>query len=259
MQTLTKPASEATNLEAADRLIVALDCPTIEQARALVTDLGSTVSFYKIGWRLFLTAGMSFVEEVRGQNKRVFLDLKMDDISETVETAVAVLRNKVQLLTLMGTPATVQAAVRGRGSAHDPKLLSVTFLSSLNETDLRAMLPEGATLPAGEVLPAYIQRRATQALEAGADGLIASGDSVRQLRATLGAKPLIVAPGIRPAGSSTNDQKRTKTPAEAIADGADLLVVGRPIWAAANPVAAAEAVIADIRVGKRHSPATLKP
>ena len=249
MQTLTTPASDSANLEAADRLIVALDCPTIEQARSLVADLGPAVTFYKIGWRLFLTAGMSFVKEVRGQEKRIFLDLKMDDIAETVETAVAVLRDKVQLLTLMGAAETITAAVRGRGAASDPKLLSVTFLSSLDETDLRAMLPHGATLPPGDVLPAYVEQRAKQALAAGADGLIASGDSVRQLRAVLGSKPLIVTPGIRPAGAATNDQKRTKTPAEAIADGADLLVVGRPIWTAPSPIAAAEAIIADIGVG----------
>jgi len=251
MQTLTKPASDIANLEAADRLIVALDCPTLEQARSLVADLGPTVTFYKIGWRLFLTGGLSFVDEIRGQNKRIFLDLKMDDIAETVETAVAVLRDKAEFLTLMGSAATIRAAARGRGASTDPKLLSVTFLSNLDETDLRAMLPQGAKLPAGEILPAYIEQRARQAFDAGADGLIASGDSVKQLRAAVGPKPLIVTPGIRPAGSAAGDQKRTKTPAEAIEDGADLLVVGRPIWAATDPVAAAEAVIRDIGAGLR--------
>ena len=249
MPTLTMPASDTAHLEASDRLIVALDCPTLEQARSLVTGLGRTVTFYKIGWRLFLTGGMSFVDEVREQNKRIFLDLKMDDIAETVETAVAVLRDKVQLLTLMGTAATIRAAARGRGAATYPKLLSVTFLSSLDEADLRTMLPQGATLPSGEILAAYIEQRAKQAFEAGADGLIASGDSVKQLRAAIGAEALIVTPGIRPAGAAVNDQKRTMTPTEAIADGSDFLVVGRPIWAATDPVAAAEAVIREIGVG----------
>ncbi|HLK15852.1 MAG TPA: orotidine-5'-phosphate decarboxylase [Fimbriimonadaceae bacterium] len=246
MQTLTKPASETSELKPADRLIVALDCPTVGRARELVKLLSPTVTFYKIGWRMFLMSGLEFVDEVRSRGNRVFLDLKMDDIAETIETGVAELRDRAHLLTLMGTPATMAAAVRGRGTAPNPKLLSVTFLSSLDEADLRSMLPESVNLPSEALLPAYIQQRARQALEAGADGLIASGDSVRQLREALGPKPLIVTPGIRPAGAAANDQKRTKTPAQAIADGSDLLVIGRPIWAAEDPVAAAEAVIREI-------------
>ncbi|MHB8635161.1 MAG: orotidine-5'-phosphate decarboxylase [Fimbriimonadaceae bacterium] len=251
MQTLTRSASDSQPVEAADRLIVALDCPTVGQADELIARLGASISFYKIGWRLFLAGGMPFVDAVRSQHKRVFLDLKMDDIAETVETAVAVLQNRADLLTLMGTPATIRAAVRGRGTADRPKLLSVTFLSSLDETDLREMLPPGVAPPETQLLPAHIDKRAKHALEAGADGVIASGESIQSLRATLGPQPLIVTPGIRLPGSPANDQKRTKTPAAAIVDGSDFLVVGRPIWAAVDPVAAAEAIIADIGVGIR--------
>jgi orotidine-5'-phosphate decarboxylase len=231
---------------AEDRLIVALDCPTVEKALSVVDEIGPAVTFYKIGWRMYLTGGMEIVERVRDQNKKIFLDLKMDDIAETIETAVEVLRDKVHLLTLMGAPATIRAAVVGRGSAKNPRLLSVTLLSSLDEQDLRSMFPPAVSLPKEEFLPAYVRHRACQAFEAGADGLIASGDSVKQLRAAFGPEPLIVTPGIRPSGSNQNDQKRIKTPGQAIVDGSDLLVVGRPVWGAENPKAAAEAIIEEI-------------
>ncbi len=133
----------------ADRLIVALDCPTVQQALQVVAEIGPSVSFYKIGWRMYLMGGMEIVQRVRDQDKKVFLDLKMDDIPETISTAVEVLRDKVQLLTLFGTSATVRAAVAGRGSATNPKLLSVTYLSSMDEQDLRASLPPGGVYPEG--------------------------------------------------------------------------------------------------------------
>jgi orotidine-5'-phosphate decarboxylase len=230
----------------ADRLIVALDCPIVQQALDVVAEIGSSVSFYKIGWRMYLMGGMEVVERVRDQDKKIFLDLKMDDIPETIETAVAVLRDKVQLLTLFGTAATVRAAVAGRASATTPKLLSVTYLSSMDEQDLRSTLPPGGVYPEGDLLPAYIRQRACQTLEAGADGFIASGDSVKLLREQFGPGPLIVTPGIRPGGADNNDQKRVKTPAEAIRDGSDILVVGRPIWGAPSPKAAAEAILEEI-------------
>lgn len=249
MQTTSFSASETVAMPAADRLIVALDTPTLDHATELVSSLGDSVSFYKVGWRLFLQGGLPFVASIRSRGKRVFLDLKMDDIGETIETAVSVLKGNADLLTLMGTPATVRAAVRGRGDSAEPKLLSVTYLSSLDETDLRQSLPTSAKLPTEAILDDFVCERARNAVDAGADGLIASGDTLSLLRREVGWKPLIVTPGIRPAGAAANDQKRTKTPADAIADGADLLVVGRPIWAASDPIAAAQGIIEDIDEG----------
>lgn len=233
-------------MNAADRLIVALDNPTVAQAQSLVSNLGHAVSFYKIGWRLFLQGGLEFVHRVRGEGKEIFLDLKLNDIPATIETAVAELAGSVRFLTLFGDAATIRAALKGRGHEPMPQFLSVTLLSSTDEAqlcqDIGALLPETP----GDVLDAFVLRRAHAAVHAGADGLIVSGESIRSVRHAVGPRPILVCPGIRPAGADAADQRRTRTPREAIHDGADYLVVGRPIWAHEDPAAAAAAIIAEI-------------
>ncbi len=226
---------------ARERLIVALDCPTIPTALNLVEQLGDDVTFYKVGWRLFLQGGMSFVEDLRGKFKDVFLDLKMNDIEETIETAVATIGEEAMFITVMGTSATARAAARGRGDKKFPKILSVTFLSSLDEKDLEESVPGSRTLTADD-LNDYVLRRAEQALSAGADGLIASGDSVRMLRQRF-PEALIVTPGVRFAEAAHDDHKRAVTPREAILSGSNFLVVGRPIHASPEPKAAVKRIL----------------
>jgi orotidine-5'-phosphate decarboxylase len=221
-----------------ERLIVALDCPTLENSLDLIERLGDEVVFYKVGWRLFLQGGLSLVDTIRGQGKRVFLDLKMDDISETVDTAVREIAGRAHFLTLQGGSATARAALAGRGAQEYPKLLQVTLLSSLDQDDLGDICGPGAP-----TMNEYVLHRAGMSIEAGCDGLIAAGSTVRRIREQFGPKPILVTPGIRPAGSSRDDQKRAITPAEALRDGSDYLVVGRPIHAAPDPVAAARAII----------------
>lgn len=229
-----------------DRLIVALDVSTRDEALRLVNQLGSTASFYKVGLQLFVAEGMPFVRELMDRGLRVFLDLKMDDVDETIANAVReIAKTGPHLLTLLGGRATVRAAVRGRGESRRPQILSVTLLSSLDSSDLADLKLVG---PGGRfaTLEDYVVYRATQAVEAGADGVIASGETMQAIRTTLGARPLIVTPGIRPAGSGTDEHKRPTTPAAAIAAGADYLVVGRPIRQAADPPHMASAIVADI-------------
>ncbi|MBI5706790.1 MAG: orotidine-5'-phosphate decarboxylase [Armatimonadetes bacterium] len=234
------------NIAARDRLIVALDLPTPEENWRLVESLGDEAAFYKVGWRLFLCSGFDLVDRLRGLGKKVFLDLKMDDIGETIQTAVAVIAGRADLLTLQGGAATLRAARAGVGAAPGPKLLSVTFLSSMNAQDLSDVY---GVVTRGEQafdFDAFLLHRASMAMEAGADGLIASGGSIGLLREKLGERPLIVTPGIRPTGSSTDEHKRSLTPAEAIKMGADHLVVGRPIRSAADPLGAARQILEEI-------------
>lgn len=237
---LTETHSETVrpSLSPRQRLIVALDAPSFEANRKLVAGLGDAVEFYKVGWRLFLQAGMPFVRELRDAGKEVFLDLKMDDIAETIETAVGTLGEEARFLTIQGGPATAAAAVRGKAGRKRPDLLFVTFLSSLGREDLGDMT--GIAEP--PTVEDYVRHRARRALEEGCDGLIASGETVGMLRREFPGAILVV-PGIRPAGSPADDQKRVLTPAEAVAAGADHLVVGRPIRAAADPRAAAMAIL----------------
>lgn len=234
------------NIAVRDRLIVALDLPTPEDNWKLVETLGDECGFYKVGWRLFLSSGFDLVDRLRGLGKKVFLDLKMDDIGETIQTAVAVIAGRADLLTLQGGGATVRAARAGIGSATGPKLLSVTFLSSMNAQDLSDVY---GVITRGEQafdFDAFLMHRATMAMDAGADGWIASGESIGLLRERFGDGPLIVTPGIRPAGSPTDEHKRSLSPAEAIKMGADHLVVGRPIRSAADPLGAARQILEEI-------------
>jgi orotidine-5'-phosphate decarboxylase len=224
-----------------DRLIVALDLPTLAEARAMTARLGASVSFYKIGMELVYGGGLALANELVAQGKQVFVDLKLHDIPNTVERATAqIAKLGAAFLTVHGYPQTMAAARKGAaGSAL--KLLAVTVLTSSDDTDL---LAAGYALNARDL----VARRATQARDAGLDGIILSPQEASAMRALLGPNMLLVTPGVRPAGAAAGDQKRVMTPGEAIAAGADYLVVGRPIVQAADPADAAEAVAREIEV-----------
>ena len=222
------------------RLIVALDVDGRGSALRLADRLGDRVSFYKVGWQLFIGAGFPLVRELKDRGKRIFLDLKMDDIEATVRAAVANMKENVDFLTLHGTAATVRAAREGRADRAHLRFLMVTALSSIDSRDLRHSF-SNPTLDIDD----YAAAKAAAALDAGCDGLIASGTSIRRLRSAFpGRDFVVVAPGIRPEGEGTDDHKRSLTPTEAVRDGADYLVVGRPIRNASDPAASA-ARIAD--------------
>jgi orotidine-5'-phosphate decarboxylase len=221
-----------------DRLIVALDFHSVEEARAMVARLGDTVSFYKIGYQLALAGGLSYAEELIGSGKKLFVDMKLHDIGNTVAAGVkSVSRIGATFLTVHAYPQTMKAAATARGGGL--RVLAVTVLTSYDDADLKSA---GYTMSVGEL----VAQRARQALEAGIDGLVCSPEEVKNLRAIVGDRLALVTPGIRPAGSDAGDQKRIATPSSAIASGADYLVVGRPVVAAADPKAAAEAIIAEI-------------
>lgn len=227
--------------EASDRLIVALDVPTASEARALVARLGNAVAFYKIGHELLFDGGLDLARELKGQGKRVFLDMKLLDISNTMERSVAnAARLGVDFLTIHGHDSkSVQAAVGGKGDS-GLKLLAVTVLTNLSAEDVAE---QGiARLPAELVL-----HRARLALACGCDGVIASGEEAALIRAQSGPAFLIVTPGIRPAGAALADQTRVVTPQAAVRAGANHIVVGRPITQASDPKAAANAIIASLR------------
>jgi orotidine-5'-phosphate decarboxylase len=222
-----------------DRLIVALDVPSIPAAAALVERLGDTVSFYKIGYQLAFAGGIALAETLVGAGKQVFLDLKLHDIGNTVEKGVeSVARMGATFVTVHAYPQTMKAAVAARGGA-GLRILAVTVLTSYDDADLEA---------AGYALgvSSLVARRAAQAREFGVDGLVCSAEEAAALRSLVGTSMALVTPGIRPAGAAAGDQKRVMTPSRAIAAGADYLVVGRPIVAAADPKAAAEAIVAEI-------------
>jgi len=221
-----------------ERLIVALDVPSLDAAQAMVARLGSAVSFYKIGYQLAFAGGLDYASELTQSGKSVFLDLKLHDIGNTVAAGVkSVAGLGASFLTVHAYPQVMQAAVAAR--EHNLRILAVTVLTSLNEADLKEA---GYATTVAELAA----RRAAQARDVGVDGLVCSPEEVVNLRRIVGAELTLVTPGIRPAGSGTGDQKRVATPAAAIAAGADYLVVGRPIIAAPDPKAAAEAIIADI-------------
>ena len=224
---------------ARNRLIVALDLPSVEAARALVARLGDAVAFYKIGYQLGFAGGLVFARELIGSGKEVFLDLKLHDIGNTVEKGVAsVAKLGATFLTVHGYPQTMKAAVAGKGQSK-LKLLAVTVLTSYDDRDLT---DAGYAFNVSDLAA----RRAQQAREAGIDGLVCSPEEAANLRALVGDGMVLVTPGIRPAGSASGDQKRIMTPAKAIGAGADYLVVGRPITEAADPKAAAQAIVEEI-------------
>ena len=225
-----------------DRLIVALDVPNIVQALELVGKLGDTVGFYKIGLGMLTGGGLALANELKHeQGKRIFLDMKFFDIGATVEAAVrGIAQYDLDFLTVHGDPQVVRAAGEGR-KGRPTKILAVTVLTSLDRADLDAnmIVPGGVAEIAVE--------RAARALAAGADGVISSPQEAAAIRALPEAKgKLIVTPGVRPAGAGAGDQKRTATPAQAVRSGVDHIVVGRPIWAAPDPAAAARAVVREL-------------
>ena len=230
-------------MTADDRLIVALDLPDAHAGLTLAEALGDTVSFYKIGLGMLTGGGLALANELKTEHgKRIFLDMKLFDIGATVEAAVRGLaRFDLDFLTVHGDPHVVRAAKEGAGGS-TMKILAVTILTSLDRADLDA----GMIKPGD--MPDLVAERAGRAFEAGADGVIASPQEAAMIRALPGASGrLIVTPGVRPAGSASGDQKRVATPARAIADGADHIVVGRPIRAATDPRAAAEAILGELR------------
>ncbi|GAB4424073.1 MAG: orotidine-5'-phosphate decarboxylase [Turneriella sp.] len=218
-------------MQATEKLIVALDVPAAADALKLVGALGDTVSFYKVGMQLYFAEGNALVKELLARKKQVFLDLKINDIPETVALAVASLaRLGVDYLTLFTAEKQIAAARKVLDELKSPlKLLNVTVLTS-----------DASGVDA-------VEQRAQLALGAGADGLICSGQETAALRARFGAGPIIVNPGIRPTGGEMNDQIRVVTPAMAVRAGATNIVVGRPITRAADPRAAAEAIVAEIQ------------
>jgi orotidine-5'-phosphate decarboxylase len=225
-----------------DRLIVALDLPSVAAAEAMVARLGDAVSFYKIGYQLAFAGGLSFAEGLARSGRQVFLDLKLHDIGNTVHKGVeSVARLGATFLTVHAYPQTMKAAVEARGQAGSSNLriLAVTVLTSYDDADLAAA---GYDFTVAEL----VAERAAQARDIGVDGLVCSAEEAATLRPLVGPGMALVTPGIRPAGAESGDQKRVMTPAAAIAAGADYLVVGRPVVAAADPKAAAQAIIAEI-------------
>ena len=222
-----------------DRLIVALDLPSVAQARAMVERLGDAVSFYKIGMELTYSGGLPLAEELVRAGKKVFLDLKLHDIPNTVARATEQVANLgATFLTIHAYPQTMKAARQALGNS-PLKLLAVTVMTSYDDGDLREA---GFALGVKDL----VARRASQARDCGVHGLILSAEEAQAMRALTGPGMLLVTPGIRPAGADVADQKRVMTPARAIAAGADHLVIGRPVTQAVDPKTAAEAIVAEI-------------
>ena len=228
-------------LDPRERLILALDVSSADEAKRLLDRVRDSVAFVKIGLELFTAAGPDIVRWALAQRKRVFLDLKLLDIGETVKRATAAAAELgVTFLTVHATGQTVRAAVEGRGRSA-MKILAVTVLTSFDEADLVEM-------GIAESVRDTVLKRARLAISFGADGVVASGVEAAMIRRELGKNPIVVIPGIRPVGSSHDDQVRVTTPAGAIAAGGDYLVVGRAIRDAADPAEAARAIQAEIEV-----------
>lgn len=239
------------NIPASERLIVALDVDTKAEAMDIVSKLGDTVSFYKVGLQLFMEAGQSVVTELIEEGKKVFLDLKIDDTPRTVEKAVNnVTVEGLEFFTLQGNGDTARAAARGRGDLTKPEFLQVTVLSSWDTSDfvehLQLSNPESFT---DTDFNDRVVARTKRILHSGCDGVIASGQSVSRIRKEIGNQVIIVTPGIRPEGSEQDDHKRSLTPREAISLGSDYLVVGRPIRNSKDPKKTAEEIIKEIEMG----------
>jgi orotidine-5'-phosphate decarboxylase len=252
---LTEPVLEShLPIPLRERLIVALDVPTVDEAKEMVRRLGTSVDFYKIGMQLQFRGGIEYANDLVQQGKKVFLDSKLYDIDETVSRAVEnVARMGVDFLTVHGNGKTIHAAVQGRGDSK-LRVFSVTVLTSLDNADLADLF--GSKVDVKEL----VRSRAEKAFDAGADGVIASGQEADLIRELVGNKIKvvdatdhasrrsfsIVTPGIRMPGDAVGDQKRVTRPRDAIRAGADYLVVGRPITQHKDPAAAAEAVLAEI-------------
>lgn len=225
--------------DARDRMIVALDVESLEHARALVRDLGTAASFYKLGMQLVFADGLALVRELVGAGKRMFLDMKLLDIDNTVAGGVRSIAGLgATFTTIHAYPKAMRAAVHAKPEG-GPGLLAVTVLTSMDDGDLLAAGYGGA---AAELVAA----RAADARAAGMDGIVCSPLEIARVRKIVGPDMAIVTPGIRPEGADSGDQKRVMMPREAIAAGADYLVVGRPVTAAPDPRRAAENIVAEI-------------
>lgn len=225
-----------------DRLIVALDVPNIVHGLDLAARLGDSVGFYKIGLGMLTGGGLALANELKGEHgKRIFLDMKLFDIGATIESAVrGIAQYDLDFLTVHGDPQVVSAAATGRAGT-GLKILAVTILTSIDRADLDANL-----IKPGDLADITLER-AARALDAGADGVIASPLEAAAIRALPQARgKLIITPGVRPECMDKGDQKRIATPAQALANGADHIVVGRPVWAARDPAAAARAILASL-------------
>ena len=221
-------------------VIVALDLESGADARSLIASLGDSASFYKVGLELYTSSGVELVRELKEQGHRVFLDLKLYDIGETVKRAVAqVARLGVDFLTVHGSRAVMEAAVAGKGAA-PLKLLAVTVLTSFDESDLRQM---GYPCSVSDL----VELRVRNAMEAGVDGIVCSPVEVGRVRAVAGPGAILVTPGVRSMGAAVGDQKRVATPAQAIADGANYLVIGRQVTRAGDPRCEILRILEEIR------------
>jgi orotidine-5'-phosphate decarboxylase len=223
-----------------DPIIIALDVADASQARALVRRLGNSVGFYKVGMELYAAAGMDFARELAAGGKRVFLDLKMYDIPETVKRAVAqVAKTQVEFLTIHARMSVMQAAVDGRGVG-GLKLLGVSVLTSMDNGDLFTDLGYPCTVRE------LVELRSRNAMAVGVEGIVCSPLDVSAVRAIAGPNAILVTPGVRSRAAAAADQKRVSTPAEAVASGADYIVVGRQVTRADNPLAEVERIHAEI-------------
>jgi len=226
-------------IAARDRLIVALDVADARAAEAMIERLGDAVSFYKIGYQLAFAGGLPLAAALVRAGKQVFLDMKLHDIGNSVAGGVeSVARLGVTFLTVHAFPQTMKAALEARRGS-PLKILAVTVLTSYDDIDLAE---SGYTMGVDDL----VARRAQQAHDLGVDGLVCSPEEAAPLRLVVGSDMTFVTPGIRPAGAASGDQKRVATPSQAIAAGADYLVVGRPIVSASDPKAAAQAIVAEI-------------
>lgn len=244
----TRLPDDAFELEsvARQKLIVALDVSTIDEARKLVETLGDEVVFYKVGLGLQLAGGDHFAKELKAQNKRVFLDYKYYDIDKTIENAVArAAEIGIDFLTVHGVANILKSAVKGRGNA-SLKILCVTVLTSMDAADIQEM-GFSPTVTVEEL----VLHRAKKALAAGVDGVIASAREVEKIKAFSQGKLMIVTPGIRPADDDIGDQKRVATPFEAVKAGADYLVVGRPITENSDPRSKAAQIVREMAAALR--------
>ncbi len=239
---MTTSLSNTAPIDARSRLMVALDVPTAGDARRIVDQLGDRVEVFKVGLELFTGTGLDFVRELQSRKKQVFLDLKVFDVGETVKRTVKVVVDAgVSFLTIHGNSEIVSAAAEARGSSK-LKLLSVTVLTCLDVKDIRDLGYECS-------LQELALHRAMKARDAGCDGVISSPREAKLIKDATHGELLVVTPGIRPLGAQLQDHKRSGDPRSAIENGADYLVVGRPITAAPDPAAAANAIIAEMQLG----------
>ncbi|MBV8070026.1 MAG: orotidine-5'-phosphate decarboxylase [Acidobacteriaceae bacterium] len=230
-------------------LIIALDVESAGAALNLMDRIGDAADFYKVGMELYAAEGMAVVDEISGRGKSVFLDLKLYDIGETVKRATRQISSsgKVKFLTVHGSRSVMDAAREGRGDSNT-RLLAVTVLTSFDQEDLADL---GYPVPVTDL----VELRVRKARESGMNGIVCSPLEVARVRAIGGTGLTLVTPGVRSAGSAKGDQKRVATPAEALRDGADYLVIGRQVTRAADPRLACEEILAEVKLGAGAKPA----